>query len=83
MSSQVVLILGAGSHIGALTAHAFAAKGWRVALVSRSRVNGYSAEGYLEVCGDLSRPSTIAFIFEQVRKALGIPNAVIYNGKIL
>ncbi|KAL7916835.1 NAD(P)-binding protein [Trichoderma velutinum] len=82
MFAQVVLILGAGPHIGTLTAHAFAAKGWRIALVSRSKTNGYSADGYLELCGDLSKPSTIPLIFGQVRKALGIPSVIIYNGAV-
>ncbi|KAL7916678.1 NAD(P)-binding protein [Trichoderma velutinum] len=79
MSHKVVLILGAGPHIGALSAKAFAAQGWKVGLVARSLHEGYSSEGYLQIPGDLSQPQQVPSFFDKVSKALGIPSVVIYN----
>ncbi|KAL6796226.1 NAD(P)-binding protein [Trichoderma sp. SZMC 28013] len=82
MSHKVVLILGAGPHIGALSAKAFAAQGWKVALVARSLKDGYSSEGYLQIPGDLSQSQQVPSFFDKVTKALAIPSVVIYNGAV-
>ncbi len=81
MSGPILLFLGAGSNIGLHTASYFAKKGFRVAVVSRS-LTASDHPSYLSINADLSDPSSIESIFQQVRKELGEPNVVVYNRKI-
>jgi NAD(P)-dependent dehydrogenase (short-subunit alcohol dehydrogenase family) len=85
MAPGVILILGAGPRIGAGVALEFASHGFKVAVSSRSRVNGItSPEGYLEVKADLFQPETIPQAFETVRAHFGNPpNVVVFNGKMV
>jgi NAD(P)-dependent dehydrogenase (short-subunit alcohol dehydrogenase family) len=81
MSDQkVVLILGAGSNIGESTSRAFAAKGYKVALASRSAKSDEDTADLKHFPIDLSKPSSVPELFIKVKEALGIPSVVIYNG---
>lgn len=81
-ASPVVLILGAGANIGAHVARSFAAKGYRVALTSRtSRAQETTDDGDLHLQGDLADPGSVAGIFAKVRDLLGLPSVVVYNGE--
>jgi NAD(P)-dependent dehydrogenase (short-subunit alcohol dehydrogenase family) len=81
MSDQkVVLILGAGSNIGESTSRAFAAKGYKVALASRSAKSDEDTADLKHFPIDLSKPSSVPELFIKVKEAFGIPSVVIYNG---
>ncbi|CAK7213768.1 hypothetical protein SBRCBS47491_001917 [Sporothrix bragantina] len=77
MSAPVALILGSGPRVGQAVASAFAAEGYRIAVVSRSAKDGNAS--YLHIKGDLANPSSVAGIFDQVKKELGVPQVVVYN----
>lgn len=74
----MVLILGAGANIGAGVARAFAAAGYQVATAARKAKS--EAKSQLHVQGDFADPSSIRDIFAEVRKSLGDPSVVVYNG---
>lgn len=80
--SPVLLILGAGANIGAHLARSFAAKGYRVALTSRtSRDQETNSNGDLHLQSDLADPGSVAGVFAKVRDLLGPPSVVVYNGE--
>jgi NAD(P)-dependent dehydrogenase (short-subunit alcohol dehydrogenase family) len=81
-SSPVLLILGAGSNVGQSVAKAFAAKGYKIALVSRSLKEEESTEDQLNISADLLDPDSIIPIFSKVKESLGLPSVVVYNGEI-
>lgn len=72
------LIIGAGSNIGQATAQAFAKAGYTVAVASRSAKTGSEFKHFTF---DASKPETTQNLFAEVRKAVGTPSVVIYNGK--
>ena len=80
MSTSVVLILGTGPNVGLSIATKFAAKGWKVAAVSRSPKDDIKKAAHQVIAADFSDPHGISNIFEEVKTKLGIPNVVIYNG---
>jgi NAD(P)-dependent dehydrogenase (short-subunit alcohol dehydrogenase family) len=80
-TSAVVLILGAGPNVGQHVARAFAAKGYKVALASRSLKQEDSTKDQLNIASDLSDPASVAGIFSKVKASLGLPSVVVYNGK--
>ena len=80
MSPPVLFVLGAGPKIGLSVAYAFSIKGYKVALAARSLEDGFSTEGYLHVRLDLSNTADIEVAFGKVKKSLGIPSVVVYNG---
>ncbi|KAF2137747.1 uncharacterized protein K452DRAFT_278106 [Aplosporella prunicola CBS 121167] len=76
--NNILLILGAGPNIARATADVFAAKGYRIALVSRGRTRFDPA--YLHIKSDLAKPDAIHDAFTKVRAAFGAaPNVVIHN----
>lgn len=76
---KIVLIFGMGARVGIEIARAFAAKGYKVAGVSRSaRLEG-AAHEYELVSADLSKPGSVEQAFVQVKERLGLPSVVIYN----
>ena len=79
--SPVLLVLGAGANIGSGVARAFAAKGYKVAVTSRTSEGDKTREGYPHIKGDLADPDSVANIFSKVREALGEPSVVVYNGQ--
>ncbi|KAL9081281.1 MAG: hypothetical protein Q9157_000136 [Trypethelium eluteriae] len=78
-TSPVILILGSGPNVGQHVARAFAAKGYKVALASRSLKEEESTAGQLSISSDLSDPDTIVMVFSKVKALLGIPSVVLYN----
>lgn len=78
--APVVLILGAGPNIGSYVARTFAAKGYKVALSSRSAREDDSTTPFLNVRGDMSDPTSVRDIFAKVKEVLGQPSVVVYNG---
>lgn len=79
-TSPIVLILGAGANIGTSLARTFAAKGYRVALAARKMKDETNEEGQLTIRSDFADPTSIATVFEKVRKVFGSPSVVVYNG---
>lgn len=81
MSGKLVaFILGAGGNVGAGLAKAWSAKGYTVAVGSRS---GSTLEGAtLAVKLDLTQPATIKSAFAEVTKSAGPPNVVVLNGAL-
>jgi len=80
MATPVILVIAAGPNLGAAIAKKFADNGYKVALAARSLTTGLHANGYLHIKADLSNTQLVPEIFQQVRKAHGIPNIVVYNG---
>ncbi|KAJ4415142.1 hypothetical protein N0V82_007512 [Gnomoniopsis sp. IMI 355080] len=80
MSRPVLLVLGAGPGIGLFCARLFSAKGYKVALTSRSRAEGIDEDGYLNIRLDLADTKGIQAAFAKVSESLGIPHVVIFNG---
>lgn len=78
--SPVLLILGSGSNIGQHVARAFAAKGYKVALVSRRLKEEDSTTDQVNISSDLSDPESVIGVFSKVKALLGLPSVVVYNG---
>ena len=82
MSHKIVLILGAGPHIGHYATLAFKARGYSVAIAARSLNDGRNEDGDLQIRLDLADPSMISQAFTKVRDAFGSPpSVVVYNGE--
>jgi NAD(P)-dependent dehydrogenase (short-subunit alcohol dehydrogenase family) len=80
MSKPIVLVLGAGPNIGQSVSRAFSAKGYLIALSSRTSPTGPLAPADLHIPSDLSQPRSIPSIFAAVKSHFGAPPAVvIYN----
>jgi NAD(P)-dependent dehydrogenase (short-subunit alcohol dehydrogenase family) len=80
-TSPVILILGSGPNVGDHVARAFVAKGYKVALTSRSAKEGYSSADQVHISADLSDPYSVKGIFSKVEASLGLPSVVVYNGE--
>lgn len=80
-ASPVALILGAGANVGQNVGRAFAAKGYRIALASRS-LKGEISPSKIHIQGDFTDPASIAEIFGKVKSQLGTPSVVVYNGMV-
>lgn len=78
--TPTLCILGAGSNIGGSIARLFGSKGYRVALVSRTKPKQDFTKDQVHVQRDLSDPEAVASAFDEVKKALGVPSVVVYNG---
>lgn len=82
MPNDVVLILGAGPHIGHYTTLAFKARGYSVAIAARSLKDGYDGAGNLQMHLDLADSNTLPDAFAKVKVAFGNPpSVVVYNGE--
>ncbi|KAJ3945465.1 hypothetical protein N0V92_013524, partial [Colletotrichum tropicale] len=84
MSPPVLLILGAGSRVGASIAKHFSSAGYAVALVSRSAPSPPAVDpstSFLRVRADLSVPAQVSGAFAAVRAHFGgvEPRVVVYN----
>lgn len=78
----VVLILGSGKNIGESVGKYFAAKGYGVAYVSRNVDEDLSKPREMTIRCDLTKPESVADVFERVKSHLGVPTTVVYNGKL-
>lgn len=79
MTSSVALIFGAGSNVGNSVAKAFLAKGYKVALASRSQDPKTSTENELHIPTDCGNTDSVLQAFARTRNEFGIPNVVVYN----
>lgn len=80
-AKPVVLILGAGENIGHNVGSYFAGNGYRVAYVARRLHDDFSKPNEISIRCDLSKPDAVADVFQKVKKHLGVPTVVVYNGK--
>ncbi len=81
MASPVLLVLGAGPGIGKHVAEAFAVKGYRIALASRTDTG--VDEGQIHITADFSDPQQVARVFETVQQKFNTaPSVVVYNGML-
>lgn len=80
MTASVALILGAGSNVGHHVGKAFAAKGYKLALVSRTSKEEESTPDQLNIQSDFSDPDSVVQAFAKVKAQIGLPSVVIYNG---
>ena len=78
--TPVLLVLGAGNRVGQHVTRAFAAKGYKIALVSRTPKDKSTAD-QVNIRADLSNPESVIEVFAKTTKSLGIPSVVIYNGE--
>lgn len=81
-TSPIALIFGAGANVGQNVGRAFAAKGYKIALVSRSLKEEDSSSSKVHIRGDFTDPASIAEIFSKVKSQLGPPSVVVYNGAV-
>ena len=79
-TSPVLLILGSGPNVGHHVARVFIAKGYKVALASRSVKEENNAD-LVRISADLADPHCVKGIFSKVEASLGLPSVVVYNGK--
>jgi len=82
MSGKVALIFGYGPRVGVDVANAFAAKGYKVAVVSRSDKTGQVPKDFLALQADMMEPEKVEGVFKTVIEKLGHPSVVVYNGKL-
>lgn len=80
-TSPVLLILGSGPNVGHHVARVFVAKGYKVALASRSVKVEDSNADQIHISADLSDPHSVKGIFSKVEASLGLPSVVVYNGE--
>ncbi|KAJ5893613.1 short-chain dehydrogenase [Penicillium taxi] len=78
-TSPVILILGSGPNVGHHVAQAFASKGYKVAIASRSLKEEDSSADQIHISADLSDPHSVKDIFSKVKASLGLPSVVVYN----
>ena len=79
--SSVALIFGAGSNVGSSVAKGFLAKGYKVALASRSQDPETSTENELHIPTDCSDTGSVLEAFSKTKSVFGVPNVVVYNSK--
>ncbi|KAL3422092.1 short-chain dehydrogenase [Phlyctema vagabunda] len=77
--SPIALVLGAGPNVGQSVGKAFAAKGYRIALVSRKASDSQDTPDQIHIKADFSDPNSIVDVFSKVKHVLGIPSVVVYN----
>ena len=78
---KVILILGSGANVGHHVTKAFIAKGYKVALTSRSAKEEGNSSDIINIAADLSDPDSVAQVFSKVKSSFGIPSVVVYNGR--
>lgn len=83
-STSIVLILGSGPRVGASIAEKFSSNGYKVAVASRKGTGSKTAEGYLSLKADFTKPDSIPALFDAVKAEFhAAPNVVIYNAGAL
>lgn len=81
-SSPVALILGAGANVGQNVGRAFLAKGYKIALASRTLKEEDSTSSQVHIRADFTDPASVAEIFAKVKSQLDAPSVVVYNGTV-
>ncbi|WWD00981.1 hypothetical protein V866_007919 [Kwoniella sp. B9012] len=76
--SKIAIIFGSGARIGQASTNKFLSAGYKVVTVSRTPKNT-SSEDLTHLTADLSDPSSIEPIFDQVQRRWGAPSIVVYN----
>ncbi|KAL6245918.1 hypothetical protein RBB50_007071 [Rhinocladiella similis] len=80
-SAKVALVLGAGPNIGKHVANALSAKGYKVALASRT--DHGTEKDQIHVPIDLTKPENVPGVFDLVKDQFGAPpSVVVYNGAL-
>lgn len=80
LQQNVLFIIGGGPRIGHAVATKFLAQGYKVA-VGRRQTDKVDIDGALPVYVDVTDPESIGKAFREVESKLGVPTAVVYNGK--
>lgn len=84
--AQTVFITGGSRGIGAACVRAFAAAGWQTAFTystSRAQAEAIAEQtGALALCADACDEQAVGRAWEQARKCLGVPEAVVCNAGI-
>jgi NAD(P)-dependent dehydrogenase (short-subunit alcohol dehydrogenase family) len=81
-ATKAGVIVGTGSGISASLARALAARGWRLALVSRSITAAtplVMETNALAIAADASDPTDMARVFAQIDRTLGPVDFAVYN----
>lgn len=79
---KTALVVGAGPGIGASVARALTAAGLKVVVAARNpdRLrNVASASDAIGLEVDATDPASVAHLFEQTERAIGVPEVVLYN----
>jgi NADP-dependent 3-hydroxy acid dehydrogenase YdfG len=79
--SPVILILGARPNIGQAVARTFPSKGYKITLAARSLKEADSTDNQLNITIDFANPDDVVNAFTKLKKVLGIPSVVVYNGR--
>ncbi|ORY68917.1 uncharacterized protein BCR38DRAFT_424691 [Pseudomassariella vexata] len=81
--ARIILVLGAGSNVGAALTTKFQSLGYKLALVSRSTPKP-SSENILHLQADLTDPNVYCSIFTRIRESFGgTPSVVVFNAALL
>lgn len=72
-----ISILGGGPRIGHSVARKFLQEGYKVAIGRRNLQETTDSTGL-----DVTKPVSVEAAFREVESKLGIPNVVVYNGKL-
>ena len=81
MSAKVALIYGVGARSGRTIADAFAAKGYKLALASRSLKTADSTANELHMPIDCGDSDAVLQAFNKAKSEFGTPTVVVYNGE--
>lgn len=66
--------------MGTSIVKAFTAAGYRIATVSRTTARESDTDQKIHIQGDFANLDGVTSIFQSVRKRLGEPSVVVYNG---
>lgn len=81
MAQPILLLVGAGPHVGYEVLQHFSNKNFRTIGVARTPKEELKSICDLTIAADFEDPTSIKKLFEEVKEKAGIPNVVIYNGK--
>jgi NAD(P)-dependent dehydrogenase (short-subunit alcohol dehydrogenase family) len=79
-TKPILLLLGAGPHVGYQILQHFSNKGFGTIGVSRNPTEELKSICDLTISADFEDPLSIAAVFKEVNAKIGVPNVVIYNG---
>ncbi|CAK4034489.1 Hypothetical predicted protein [Lecanosticta acicola] len=78
-TTKVLLILGAGSNVGASVAAVFAQARYKIALAARKLQDAVDKDGQLRFQSDLADAESVDSAFDKVSATFGPPNVIVYN----